>query len=308
MASTWAPDEALFRLSIANLAATAPVSPEEEKRLISEMLAGKRAYKRLSSKKESLDPDECEKLRQAVERGVTSRKTLIQANGRLVISIASKYSGHGLSLAELSQEGVLGLIRAIDKFDASKGVRLSTYASYWIRQSVSRAVAVQTRVIRLPVHKVDHLGKIKKVMGQLTQKLGRAPELEEIAAVTGDAPEQIYELLQDGQETLSLEEPVGEDGATLADFVENDLTQALEDQVDSTLLETEIRRALAGLSARESRIVELRYGLRDGQPLTLQDVAERFGLTRERIRQIEKEALAKLRQPNHANRLIGFVN
>lgn len=307
MASTWAPDEALFRLSIANLAATAPVSPAEEKRLINEMLAGKQAYTLLSSKKE-LDPEEREELCSLVERGIVARKTLIQANGRLVISIASKYSGHGLSLAELSQEGVLGLIRAIDKFDASKGVRLSTYASYWIRQSVSRAVAVQTRVIRLPVHKVDHLGKIKKVMGQLTQKLGRAPELEEIAAITGDDPVQIYELLQDGQETLSLEEPVGDDGATLADFVENDLTQALEDQVDSTLLETEIRRALAGLTARESRIVELRYGLRDGQPLTLQDVAERFGLTRERIRQIEKEALAKLRQPHHANRLIGFVN
>lgn len=307
MASTWAPDEALFRLSIANLAATAPVSPEEEKRLIAEMIVGKRAYKRLSKDK-SLDFAERERLCQVSERGLEARKTLIQSNGRLVISIASKYSGHGLSLAELSQEGVLGLIRAIDKFDVTKGVRLSTYASYWIRQSVSRAVAVQTRVIRLPVHKVDHLGKIKKAMGQLTQTLGRTPELEEIAALTGDEPAQIYELLQDGQETLSLEEPVGEDGATLADFVENDLTQDLEDQVDSTLLETEIRRALAGLSARESRIVELRYGLRDGQPLTLQDVAERFGLTRERIRQIEKEALAKLRQPHHANRLIGFVN
>lgn len=307
MASTWAPDEALFRLSIANLASTAPVSPDEEKRLIREMLAGKDAYKRISTERD-LDLDERDDLRRLVERGIAARKMLIQANGRLVISIASKYSGHGLSLAELSQEGVLGLIRAIDKFDASKGVRLSTYASYWIRQSVSRAVAVQTRVIRLPVHKVDHLGKIKKVMGQLTQKLGRAPELEEIAAVTGDDPQQIYELLQDGQETLSLEEPVGDDGATLADFVENDLTQALEDQVDSTLLETEIRRALSGLSARESRIVELRYGLRDGQPLTLQDVAERFGLTRERIRQIEKEALAKLRQPHHATRLISFVN
>ncbi|MCB9076800.1 MAG: sigma-70 family RNA polymerase sigma factor [Anaerolineaceae bacterium] len=307
MASTWAPDEALFRLSIANLAATAPVSPEEEKRLIAEMIAGKRAYKQLSKDK-NLDFAERERLCQVSERGLEARKTLIQSNGRLVISIASKYSGHGLSLAELSQEGVLGLIRAIDKFDVTKGVRLSTYASYWIRQSVSRAVAVQTRVIRLPVHKVDHLGKIKKAMGQLTQTLGRTPELEEIAALTGDEPAQIYELLQDGQDTLSLEEPVGEDGATLADFVENDLTQDLEDQVDSTLLETEIRRALAGLSARESRIVELRYGLRDGQPLTLQDVAERFGLTRERIRQIEKEALAKLRQPHHANRLIGFVN
>lgn len=307
MATTWAPDEALFRLSIANLAATAPVSPQEEKRLINEMIEGKMADERLEQNP-GLSHDQRDELQAKMRRGVTARKTLIQANGRLVISIASKYTGHGLTLAELSQEGVLGLIRAIDKFDTSKGVRLSTYASYWIRQSVSRAVAVQTRVIRLPVHKVDHLGKIRKVMGQLTQKLGRAPELEEIAAQTGDAPEQIHELLQDGQETLSLEEPVGDDGATLADFVENDVSQALEDQVDSTLLESEIRRALAGLTARESRIVELRYGLRDGQPLTLQDVAERFGLTRERIRQIEKEALAKLRQPRHASRLIGFVN
>lgn len=308
MATTWAPDEALFRLSIANLAATAPVSPMEEKRLIDEMMTGKRAYQRLHKQTSKLSEEEKDKLRAKVKNGQDARKMLIQANGRLVISIASKYTGHGLSLAELSQEGVLGLIRAIDKFDVKKGVRLSTYASYWIRQSVSRAVAVQTRVIRLPVHKVDHLGKIKKVMGQLTQELGRTPHLEEIAALTGDAPEQIHELLQDGQETLSLEEPVGDDGATLADFVENDLAQDLEDQVDSTLLETEIRKALSGLTARESRIVELRYGLRDGQPLTLQDVAERFGLTRERIRQIEKEALAKLRQPNYAHRLIGFVN
>jgi len=307
MATTWAPEEALFRLSIADLAATAPVAPAAEKRLIKQMLEGKKAAKRLT-KDEDLDNQLRRQLHMKAEEGAAARRTLIQANGRLVISIANKYTGHGLSLAELSQEGVLGLIRAIDKFDVSKGVRLSTYASYWIRQSVSRAVAVQTRVIRLPVHKVDHLGKIKKAMGQLTQQLGRVPELEEIAAHTGDTPEQIHELLQDGQETLSLEEPVGDDGATLADFVENDLTQALEDQVDSTLLESEIRKALAGLTARESRIVELRYGLRDGQPLTLQDVAERFGLTRERIRQIEKEALAKLRRPDQARRLIGFVN
>jgi len=306
MATTWAPDEALFRLSIANLAATAPVAPAEEKRLINVMLKGKKAARRLQYK--NLSPVERAELEATKEEGIAARKMLIQANGRLVISIASKYTGHGLSLAELSQEGVLGLIRAIDKFDTSKGVRLSTYASYWIRQSVSRAVAVQTRVIRLPVHKVDHLGKIRKVMGQLTQKLGRAPELEEIAAFTGDAPEQIHELLKDGQETLSLEEPVGDDGATLADFVENDLSQALEDQVDSTLLENEIRVALAGLSARESRIVELRYGLRDGQPLTLQDVAERFGLTRERIRQIEAQALQKLQRSKFSRDLKAFID
>ncbi len=304
MATTWAPDEALFRLSIADLAATAPVSPAEEKRLIRVMIEGKNIAEKMN-KDSTLRHDK--QLKAKVDEGEAARRMLIQANGRLVISIANKYTGHGLSLAELSQEGVLGLIRAIDKFDVSKGVRLSTYASYWIRQSVSRAVAVQTRTIRLPVHKVDHLGKIRKVMGQLTQTLGRTPEVEEIAAQTGDAPEQIHELLKDGQETLSLEEPVGDDGATLADFVENDISQDLEDQVDSTLLETEIRQALAGLTARESRIVELRYGLRDGHPLTLQDVAERFGLTRERIRQIEKEALAKLRRPDHAGRLSSFM-
>jgi len=308
MATTWAPEEALFRLSIADLAATAPVSPAEEKRLIRVMVDGKEATSRIQKQKEYLSNAETEEMQAKAREGAAARRMLIQANGRLVISIANKYTGHGLSLAELSQEGVLGLIRAIDKFDISKGVRLSTYASYWIRQSVSRAVAVQTRVIRLPVHKVDHLGKIRRIMGQLTQELGRTPEIEEIAAKTGDDPQDIHNLLKDGQETLSLEDPVGDDGATLADFVENDLTQALEDQVDSILLGREIRRALASLTARESRIVELRYGLRDGQPLTLQDVAERFGLTRERIRQIEKEALAKLRQRDHSNRLLGFVN
>ena len=158
MATTWAPEEALFRLSIANLAATAPVSPAEEKRLINVMINGNYAAERLKAEKD-LSQAERKKLRIESREGAAARRTLIQSNGRLVISIASKYTGHGLSLAELSQEGVLGLIRAIDKFDTSKGVRLSTYASYWIRQSVSRAVAVQTRVIRLPVHKVDHLDR-----------------------------------------------------------------------------------------------------------------------------------------------------
>ena len=152
MATTWAPEEALFRLSIADLAATAPVAPAEEKRLIKQMIEGKKAAKRLAKDRNHLDEEMYRQLYVRSEEGNAARRTLIQANGRLVISIANKYTGHGLSLAELSQEGVLGLIRAIDKFDVTKGVRLSTYASYWIRQSVSRAVAVLTRVIRLPVH------------------------------------------------------------------------------------------------------------------------------------------------------------
>jgi RNA polymerase primary sigma factor len=306
MATTWAPDEALFRLSVANLAKTAPVSPEKERELILTMIDGKKT-KRILAKNPPSDETELQTLKDKVRRGMKARETLIISNGRLVISIASRYTGHGLTLAEVSQEGVLGLIRAIDKFDADRGVRLSTYASYWIRQSVSRAVAVQTRTIRLPVHKVDRLGTVRKAMNQLTQELGRTPEIHEIARALDDTPEQIEALLCDGQETLSLEDPVGEDGATLADFVVEEDATRLEGEIDQVLLEREIQEALASLTARESRIMELRYGLRDGQPLTLQDVAERFGLTRERIRQIEKEAIAKLRRPDKAMRLRAFV-
>ncbi len=306
MTTTWAPDEALFRLSVASLAKTAPVSPAEERRLILEMVDGRKAKEILDTNPPA-DETERAELEEKVKRGLKARETLIVSNGRLVISIANRYTGHGLTLAEVSQEGVLGLIRAIDKFDADRGVRLSTYASYWIRQSVSRAVAVQTRTIRLPVHKVDRLGVVRKVMNQLTQELGRTPEIKDVAAALGDTPEQIEALLYDGQETLSLEDPVGDDNATLADFVmEEDVTK-LETEVDRHLLQQEIQEALATLTARESRIMELRYGLRDGHPLTLQDVAERFGLTRERIRQIEKEALAKLRHPEKALRLRAFI-
>ncbi|MFQ5575955.1 MAG: RNA polymerase sigma factor RpoD/SigA [Anaerolineae bacterium] len=306
MTTTWAPDEALFRLSVASLAKTAPVSPGEERRLILEMVDGQQA-RQILAETSPQDEQVRAELEEKVARGLKARDTLIVSNGRLVISIANRYTGHGLTLAEVSQEGVLGLIRAIDKFDADRGVRLSTYASYWIRQSVSRAVAVQTRTIRLPVHKVDRLGAVRKAINQLTQQLGRAPELAEVAEALGDTPEQVEALLCDGQETLSLEDPVGEDGATLADFVVEEDSTRLENEVDRVLLENEIQDALATLTARESRIMELRYGLRDGHPLTLQDVAERFGLTRERIRQIEKEAIAKLRRPDKALRLRAFV-
>jgi RNA polymerase sigma factor (sigma-70 family) len=307
MITTWAPEEALFRLSVANLAKTAPVSPEEERRLILEMVRGRKAKRTLRTDPPQ-EANEVANLQKLATLGKKAREKLIISNGRLVISIASRYTGHGLTLAEVAQEGVLGLIRAIDKFDPLRGVRLSTYASYWIRQSVSRAVAVQTRTIRLPVHKVDRLSAVRKVRNQLTQELGRTPDIAEIAKALDDTPEQIQLLLFDGQETLSLEDPVGEDGAVLSDFVAtDDEASKLEVEIDRSLLEQEIQQALTTLTARESRIMELRYGLRDGHPLTLQDVAERFGLTRERIRQIEKEAIAKLRRPEKAMRLRAFV-
>jgi RNA polymerase nonessential primary-like sigma factor len=307
MRNLWTAEEALFRLNIANLAGTAPVSVADERQLIQLMLAGKKAAKQLAHR-QPLTPTRRKRLEALKEEGAAARRELIQTNGRLVVSIASQYTGRGLSLSELAQEGVLGLIRAIDKFDPAKGVRLSTYATYWIRQSVSRAVSTQGRAIRLPVGKVEHLRKISAVMGRLYQELGRLPDIEEVAAQTGDPPDYIYELLKQGQETVSLDEPIGEDGATLADFIENEDSTPVEDQVASTQLKDEIDRVLATLSPRESRIVELRYGLHTGDPLTLQAIGERFGLTRERIRQIEQEAILKLRQPDAANRLEGFVH
>lgn len=307
MMQIWNEEEALFRLSIADLAATPPVAPTEEKRLLALLAQGQKAERRLTREAGQLNDELAAQLQAQVQNGRAARRTLIQANGRLVISIAAKYTGHGLSLAELAQEGVLGLIRAIDKFQISKGTKLSTYATFWIRQAVSRAVAQQTRTIRLPVHRVDQLGKIKKTLGQLTQQLGRAPKLEEIAAFMEETPENIAEMLEAGQETISLEAPIGSDGTVLGDLVEEGTFGDLDQKADAVLLEERIRQALSCLTARESRIVEMRYGLRDGQPLTLQDVADRFGLTRERVRQIEKEALEKLRRPTTAGALREFV-
>ncbi|HMQ52422.1 MAG TPA: sigma-70 family RNA polymerase sigma factor [Anaerolineae bacterium] len=308
MATTWTREDELFRLNVTQLAATAPVPPEEETRLLRQMTTGQKAYRRLN-RTSSLDEKEKAQLGREVAAGAKARERLIQANGRLVISIARNYLGHGLSLAELCQEGVLGLIRAIDKFDLRKGVRLSTYASYWIRQSVGRAVAVQTRLIRLPIHRVDQLSRVRRVTGELTQTLGRTPHLEEIANHLEEPVEKIEDLLEFSHPVRSLDEPVGDDElTTFGDFIENDVAQGLDEQVDKGLLEQAVREALASLDARESRIVELRYGLRDGKMLTLQDVAERFGLTRERIRQIEKEAIQKLRRGETFKYLNTFVS
>jgi len=307
MRNLWTTEEALYRLNITNLAATAPVSVADERQLIELMLAGKKAAKQLAHR-QTLTPARRKRLETLKEEGAAARRELIQANGRLVVSIAGQYVGRGLSLSELAQEGVLGLIRAVDKFDPAKGARLSTYATYWIRQSVGRAVSTQARAIRLPVGKVEHLRKISAVMGRLHQELGRLPDIEEVAAQTGDSPDYIFQLLKHGQETVSLDEPIGEDGATLADFIENDDATPVEDQVASGQLKDEIDRVLATLSPRESRVVELHYGLHNGNPLTLQAIGDRFGLTRERIRQIEHEALLKLRQPGAANGLENFVH
>lgn len=308
MASLWIQDEEFSRLNLDDLGATAPVSPDEEQRLIKVILNGKKALKKLQRRPE-IDGEQRRQLSAQVEAGAAARKQLIKANGRLVIHIATKYYGNwrSLNLAEKCQEGVLGLIRAIDKFDKQKGVRLSTYATWWIRQSIGRALITQTCTVRLPVHRFDQLQKVYRTKLALTQQFGREPTLEQLAAAMEEPVDKIEQTFIDAQDVISLDAPIKEDEETTGYDLTEDPIPALQD-VDHTLLREAIYRALGGLTPREFRILELRYGLRDGQPLTLQEVATRFGLTRERIRQLEQGALAKLRDPATASQLIDYLS
>jgi len=283
------------------------LTAEQEVELAKRMEAGRKAKKRLQN--EDLSPEERERLQEIVRDGEAAQEHLIKANSRLVVSVAKKYVGRGVPFLDLIQEGNIGLIRAVKKFDYHRGYKFSTYATWWIRQAVTRAIADQGRTIRVPVHMYEQINRLARVSRQLVQELGRDPTVEEIAEELGVSPKKVERTIKVSQRPLSLEMPVGEeDDSFLGDFIEDSDAPSPTDQASLQLLRDQIEEIFVSLTPREVRILQLRFGLIDGYSYTLEEVGKKFGVTRERIRQIEAQALGRLRHPSRSRKLRDFLS
>ncbi len=299
------------RMYLKEIGKVSLLTAAEEIDLAMKIEAGVAATEELEKAEEEgieLERRERRRLTRVEQVGLDAKQQLIEANLRLVVSIAKRYVGRGMLFLDLIQEGNLGLIRAVEKFDYTKGFKFSTYATWWIRQAITRAIADQARTIRIPVHMVETINKLVRIQRQLLQSLGREPTPEEIAEEMGLTPERVREIQKISQEPVSLETPIGEEeDSQLGDFIEDDAAVVPPDAASFSMLQEQLAKTLEGLAERERKVISLRFGLEDGHPRTLEEVGREFGVTRERIRQIESKTLAKLRHPSRSQKLKDYL-